>query len=145
VRRKIDEAVDLSKLHGQEEVCRALGTCANAGRFADGDLAAILAHQQSGTVIALPARASEERSLQRSTRLGGVRAMTVYYSDIRVLIDPEHSDPLSDGGRLQDLSVILTDRHGGSETLARRRSRCCPARRASWRSACSSWPSTPTA
>ena len=37
--------------------------------------------------------------------------MTVYYSDIRAVIDPEQSDPLSDGGRLQDVSVILTDRH----------------------------------
>ena len=37
--------------------------------------------------------------------------MTVYYSDIRALLDPEQSDPLADGGRLQDVSVILTDRH----------------------------------
>jgi hypothetical protein len=37
--------------------------------------------------------------------------MTVYYTDIRVLLDPEQSDALSDGGRLQDVSVILTDRH----------------------------------
>lgn len=38
--------------------------------------------------------------------------MTVYYRDVRALIDPEQSDPLPDGGRLQDVSVILTDRHG---------------------------------
>lgn len=68
VRRKLAEAVDLAKLHGSEEVERALASCAQAGRFADGDLAAILHHQQSGTVIPFPARASEERSLQRSTR-----------------------------------------------------------------------------
>jgi hypothetical protein len=37
--------------------------------------------------------------------------MTVYYTDVRVLLDPEQSDPLQDGGRLQDVSVILTDRH----------------------------------
>jgi hypothetical protein len=37
--------------------------------------------------------------------------MTVYYTDIRVLLDPEQSDPLTGGGRLQDVSVILTDRH----------------------------------
>ena len=37
--------------------------------------------------------------------------MTVYYSDIRVLLDPEQSDPLAGGGRLQDVSVILTDRN----------------------------------
>jgi hypothetical protein len=36
--------------------------------------------------------------------------MTVYYTDIRVLLDPEQSDPLTDGGRLQDVSVIMTDR-----------------------------------
>ena len=39
VRRKMAEAVDLAKLHGTEEVERALRTCADAGRFADGDLA----------------------------------------------------------------------------------------------------------
>ena len=37
--------------------------------------------------------------------------MTVYYTDIRVLLDPEQSDALTGGGRLQDVSVILTDRH----------------------------------
>jgi transposase len=68
VRRKMAEAVDLAKLHGVGEVEQALRVCAQAGRFADGDLAAILAHQQSATVIAFPARASEERSLQRSTQ-----------------------------------------------------------------------------
>jgi hypothetical protein len=68
VRRKMAEAVDLSKLHGTEQVERALRTCGDAGRFADGDLASILAHQQaSGELILFPAR-SEERSLQRSTR-----------------------------------------------------------------------------
>jgi hypothetical protein len=62
------EAVDLAKLHGNQHVDRALGTCAEAGRFADGDLAAILAHQQSqGELIPFPVR-SEEKSLQRSTR-----------------------------------------------------------------------------
>jgi transposase len=69
LRRKLAEAVDLAKLHGQEDVERALAVCADAGRFADGDLAAILAHQQAaGTVIAFPARPSEEQTLQRSTR-----------------------------------------------------------------------------
>ena len=67
VRRKMAEAVDLSKLHGTTEVERALKTCAEAGRFGDGDLAAILAHQQqTGELILFPA--PEERSLQRSTR-----------------------------------------------------------------------------
>ena len=41
--------------------------------------------------------------------------MTVYYQQIRALIDPEQSDPLPGGGRLQDVSLILLDgpgRHG---------------------------------
>jgi hypothetical protein len=39
--------------------------------------------------------------------------MTVYYQHIRAVIDPEMSDPLPDGGRLQDVSVILVDGPGG--------------------------------
>ena len=68
IRRKMAEAVDLAKLHGSEQVSEALAICARSERFADGDLASILAHQQQTTVIALPRRASEDRSLQRSTR-----------------------------------------------------------------------------
>ena len=69
VRRKMSEAIDLAKLHGSCEVERALKACADAGRFGDGDLAAILAHRQQagGELILFPAR-SEEHSLQRSTR-----------------------------------------------------------------------------
>ena len=67
LRRKMAEAVDLAKLHGSQQIERALRTCADAGRFADGDLAAILGHQQStGELLLFPA--PEERSLQRSTR-----------------------------------------------------------------------------
>ncbi len=68
LRRKLAEAVDLSKLHGADEVNRALETCAQAGRFADGDLASILAHQPhtGGELLLFPAR--EQSSLQRSTR-----------------------------------------------------------------------------
>ena len=68
IRRKMAEAVDLAKLHGSGPVNDALERCASYGRFADGDLASILAHQQTATVIALPVRASEESSLQVSTR-----------------------------------------------------------------------------
>ena len=68
IRRKMAEAVDLAKLHGSGPVNEALERCASYGRFADGDLASILAHQQTATVIALPQRAPEERSLQASTR-----------------------------------------------------------------------------
>ena len=67
LRRKLAEAVALAKLHGADAVDDALAAAADAGRFGDGDLAAILAHR-GARVIAFPARASEERSLQRSTR-----------------------------------------------------------------------------
>ena len=72
VRRKLAEAVDLAKLHGQDQVAQALGVCAQAGRFGEGDLAAILAHQQQragggGTVVELPARTAAGQTLQRST------------------------------------------------------------------------------
>jgi hypothetical protein len=62
------EAVDLAKLHGTGPVNEGLERCASYGRFADGDLASILAHQQTATVIQLPLRAPEESSLQASTR-----------------------------------------------------------------------------
>jgi hypothetical protein len=68
VRRKTVEAVDLAKLHGTEQVDQALRRCADAGRFGDGDLASVLAHQQAGgELIPFPAR-SEDHSLQCSTR-----------------------------------------------------------------------------
>jgi hypothetical protein len=67
VRRKIAEAVALAKLHGAEAVDDALRAAADADRFGDGDLAAILEHGQA-RVIEFPARANEDRSLQRSTR-----------------------------------------------------------------------------
>jgi hypothetical protein len=72
VRRKMAEAVDLAKLHDPEHVGRALAACADAGRFGEGDLAAILAHQTNdgndgATVIPFPVVA-EEHTLQRSTQ-----------------------------------------------------------------------------
>jgi hypothetical protein len=68
VRRKMAEAVDLAKLHGPEPVEEALRIAADAGRFDEGALAAILAHHQTqgAQVIAFPTR--EASSLQRSTR-----------------------------------------------------------------------------
>ena len=66
LRRKLAEATALAKLHGPEAVDEAIAVAADAGRFDDGDLAAILAHQ-GARVIAFRARASEEASLQRST------------------------------------------------------------------------------
>lgn len=35
--------------------------------------------------------------------------MTIYYRQIRAVIDPEQSDPIPGGGRLQDVSVVLVD------------------------------------
>jgi hypothetical protein len=67
LRRKLAEATALAKLQGPEAVDEALTVAADAGRFGDGDLAAILAHQRGAQVIAFPARASEAQSLQRST------------------------------------------------------------------------------
>jgi transposase len=68
IRRKMAEAVDLAKLHGHQQVSDALERCAAYGRFGDGDLASILAHQQQAKVIPLPQRAPEDASLQASTR-----------------------------------------------------------------------------
>jgi hypothetical protein len=66
VRSKMAEAVAFAKLHGPAAVDQALGTAALAGRFADGDLAAILTHQQHGASSA-PTRASQTHSLQPGT------------------------------------------------------------------------------
>ena len=66
VRLKMAEAVAFAKLHGQAAVDQALGTAALAGRFADHDLAAILAHQHVGPA-GPTTRASEIHSLQPGT------------------------------------------------------------------------------
>jgi transposase len=68
VRRKMAEAVALAKLHGQIEVDQALAVAARAGRFGEGDLASILAHRETDTVIPFPAPVSDAQSLQRSTQ-----------------------------------------------------------------------------
>ena len=67
VRSKMAEAVAFAKLHGAAAVDQALGTAALAGRFADTDLAAILAHQQRRPGGGTPTRASEAHSLQPGT------------------------------------------------------------------------------
>ena len=54
LRRKLAEAVALAKLHGEQAVEEALTVAAQAERFGDGDLAAILAHHQGGQLIAFP-------------------------------------------------------------------------------------------
>ena len=70
-------AVQLAALHGAGAVDRALGRAAAAGRFADGDLAAIVAHQASAA-DGDPSRVGEQSSLAQGTagwaRHGGTEA-----------------------------------------------------------------------
>jgi hypothetical protein len=66
VRVKMGKAVQLAALHGAQAVDRALGQAAAAGRFADGDLASILAHQASAAP-GEPSRAGEDRTLAQGT------------------------------------------------------------------------------
>jgi len=66
VRAKMAEAVELARLHGDAVVDRALGQAGTAGRFAEGDLAAILTHQ--ATRAPGPAsRAGEDHTLAQGT------------------------------------------------------------------------------
>src|SRR5215211_5592305 len=58
LRRKLAGATALAKLHGAEQVDEALAVAAAAGRFGEGDLAAILTHR-GAQVIEFPARVSE--------------------------------------------------------------------------------------
>ena len=66
VRAKMAQAIQLAALHGAAAVDRALGQAAAAGRFADGDLAAILTHQASAAA-GEPSRATEQSSLAQGT------------------------------------------------------------------------------
>jgi Mu transposase, C-terminal domain len=66
VRAKMATAVQLAALHGAAATDRALGQAAAAGRFADGDLAAILAHQASAA-SGEPSQAGEQSSLAQGT------------------------------------------------------------------------------
>jgi hypothetical protein len=65
VRAKMADAVSLARLAGTETVNWALGHAAVHGRFADGDLASIIAHHQSAGGPQI--RASEDHSLQPGT------------------------------------------------------------------------------
>jgi hypothetical protein len=67
VRAKMAGAAQLAALHGPDAVDAALGRAATAGRFADGDLAAILTHQASAAG-GEPARAGEQATLAQGTR-----------------------------------------------------------------------------
>jgi hypothetical protein len=66
VRAKMARAVQLAALHSAAGVDRALGKAAAAGRFADGDLAAILTHRASAAE-GEPSRAGEQSSLAQGT------------------------------------------------------------------------------
>ena len=61
---KMAEAVTLARLHGMERVDWALGYAATYGRFADGDVASILAAHPSGERRS----ADDAHSLQGGTR-----------------------------------------------------------------------------
>jgi hypothetical protein len=68
VRMKMDQAVQFAAIHGPEQVDAALAVAAEAGRFAEDDLASILRHRlravsEDGVVVAL----SEAHSLQTGT------------------------------------------------------------------------------
>ena len=71
IKTKMAQAVDLARLHGQMRVDWALGHAATYARFADGDLASILAAHPVGERHT----AGEDHSLQPGTaawgRLGG--------------------------------------------------------------------------
>jgi len=77
VRAKMAQAVQLAALHGPAAVDQALGRAATAGRFADGDLAAIIAHQ-AAAAAGPGCQAGEQRTLAQGTsgwaRHGGTEA-----------------------------------------------------------------------
>ena len=77
VRAKMAEAVQLAALHGAAAADRALGEAAAAGRFADRDLASILAHQAAAGRGEI-SRAGEQATLAQGTsawaRHGGQEA-----------------------------------------------------------------------
>ena len=66
VRAKMATAVQLAALHGAGVVDRALGQAAAAGRFAEGDLAAIVAHQACAADGKV-SRPGEQRTLAQGT------------------------------------------------------------------------------
>jgi hypothetical protein len=66
VRAKMADAVGLSKLHGPQPVDWALTQAAMYARYAEGDLAAILAHRAAATP-GEDRRASEDHSLAQGT------------------------------------------------------------------------------
>lgn len=67
VRSKMTAALELAALVGTEPVDAALGVAAAAGRFAEGDLLAIVHHRADGVSIAALVVADEDHSVQPGT------------------------------------------------------------------------------
>jgi hypothetical protein len=67
VRSKMREAVDLAALVGADTVDAALGVAAAAGRFAEGDLLAIVEHRAAGADTSTLVHADEAHSAQPGT------------------------------------------------------------------------------
>jgi transposase len=67
VRSKMHAAVELAALVGVEPVDAALGTAAAAGRFAEGDLLAIVQHQSEGSSAAALVIPDDDHSIQPGT------------------------------------------------------------------------------
>ena len=67
VRSKMTAALELAALVGTEPVDAALGVAAAAGRFAEGDLLAIVEHRANGASIAALVVADEDHSVQPGT------------------------------------------------------------------------------
>lgn len=67
VRSKMTAALELAALVGTEAVDAALGVAATAGRFAEGDLLAIVEHRANGASIAALVIADEDHSAQPGT------------------------------------------------------------------------------
>jgi hypothetical protein len=67
VRSKMAEAVELAALVGADTVDAALGVAATAGRFAEGDLLAIVEHRAAGADTAALVHADEAHSAQPGT------------------------------------------------------------------------------
>ena len=121
IRRKMAEAVDLAKLHGTGPVNEALERCASYGRFADGDLATILAHQQqAGGADPVPRPLRGPLAATLNPQLGGAGAMSDYRDSIHCRIDPEQVWRPEGERPVQEISVIMTDDHRFDD----RRERC---------------------
>ena len=67
VRAKMGHAVELAALLGAEVIDTALDMAAEAGRFADGDLASIADHLAAVGALGEVARADEAHSVQPGT------------------------------------------------------------------------------